>query len=87
MAEDKLEGLLNSHVIQCRGASRNESPVFPEDKSETIVVKVYKNGKTEPLCRYLESGCVAPRCNPERIRIGMGAETEDCLGVCPYSSI
>lgn len=84
MAEDELEGLLNSHVVPCRGASRNESPVFPAEGAETVIVKVYKNGKTEPLCRYLQLGCVTPRCNPERRSMSEG---EDGLGVCPYSSI
>lgn len=85
--EEELEGLLTAFQICCRGASRNESLVFPKDKAETVIVKVYKDGKTEALCRYLEHGCVAPRCNPERVVSGIGAgKTEDILGICPYCS-
>jgi hypothetical protein len=85
MAENELEGLLASHQIQCRGASAGHAPapVFPEEEAESIIVNVYKDGKTQVLCRYMEPRRVIPRCNPEG-RI-LGSEAEDVLGVCPYA--
>jgi len=84
--EQPLEVLLNSYQLGCRGAAKDRKPVLPQDKAEPIIVKVYKDGKIEPLCRYVEIGCVAPRCNPE-LKEGLFTRfTEDDLGVCPYAT-
>jgi len=86
MAENDLLRLVGSHVIQCSGADHDGKPVLLEGRPEQVIVKLYENGKTEPLCRYFEPDCVAPRCNPKRIKdIGI-IHAEDDLGVCHYSS-
>jgi len=88
MAKEQLNELLNSYQIPCRGVDEKGNRVFSEEQAEPVVVKVYRNGKTEALCRYLTIGCVVPRCNPKLIEgIGTNHELgEDNFSLCPYCS-
>ena len=81
-----LEILLSSYEFKCLGANKSRKPIFLQEQAEPVILKVYKDGKTEPLCRYVEMGCVAPRCNPKLIE-GLSIRfTEDDLGICPYAT-
>jgi len=77
MAE-KLE-VITAFNIGCSGCDSNGRPVLRE--KEPVIVKVYKNGASQVLCRYLFTG-VADRCNP----ILDKSKHEDDLEVCPYST-
>lgn len=86
MAQEKpqLELLLATHEFNCRGADKAGNLVLPEDNAEFVIVKVYKDGMTRPLCRYLAWSCIAPRCNPE-LKENVSLR-EDDFGVCPYAT-
>lgn len=72
-----LEGLLKTYSVKCRGIDKNNFPVLNDEQKEHIIVKVYRNGKSEPLCRYItgddEDHCSAPRYKGNK-------------GFCPYKS-
>ncbi|MFH0948905.1 MAG: hypothetical protein V1802_00275 [Candidatus Aenigmatarchaeota archaeon] len=82
MTEKQPEELIDSYRLNCRGTDKDGKHAFPKEEAEPVIIKVYRNGKTNPLCRYAELGCIAQRCNPE-LKIGVH---EDELGVCHYST-
>ena len=84
MIKEQLEGLLNSYQFRCEGIDKEGHPVFPEGQGEPIIVKVYRNGKTRPVCRYLEVQCNPPRCNPESEGIPTVNISKKEFGCCPY---
>ena len=44
--------LVNTHVVKCRGRDKEENPVLAEGEAEEVIVKVYADGHTIPLCRH-----------------------------------
>lgn len=77
----ELEKLLTSHQLNCTARNLDGKPFFTPNNAEPVIIKVYNNGETIPLCRYSFHGVVW-RCNPSLKRV----ETEDELHVCPYYS-
>ena len=88
MTEGKVSEVVASFHFQCRAASKEGRPVLPNDQAEPIIVNVYRDGTSIPLCRYLSSG-MSPYgiCNPD-LRKGIGFQIPDSeFGSCPYSRI
>ena len=60
----KLEGLLRTYSIKCNGIDKNGLLVLDDKMQEKVIVKIYRDGKSMPLCRYLsgdnENRCSAP---------------------------
>lgn len=83
---EKLEVLLSAFQIKCRGIDKNNKHVFSENEAEQAVIKVYKNGRTESLCRCkLYDFGAEGRCNPHLNKIDVSSAKED-FGFCPYCS-
>lgn len=81
-----IDEVVNSHCIQCDFVETREGHIPDKHNTELVIVKVYRSGKTEPLCKYVEMGCVVPRCNWAGLE-GIGVDfPEDKLGICPYAS-
>ncbi|UCG95531.1 MAG: hypothetical protein JSV92_00570 [archaeon] len=71
------KGLIGSHKIKCCGINSLGNEVFDKKLAEDVIVKVYKDGHSEPLCRYnidKEGKCDAV-FNPT-----------DEPGFCPYKT-
>jgi len=77
-----LVKLVTAFQIKCRGVDKDGTECFGETRAPEVIVKVYEDGHTEPLCRCLTKGAVVPRCNPNNINYS----TEDCLSACQYHS-
>jgi len=95
MTEQPLDQIAETRQIVCRGVDmhkfRSDSKIEPvptpliehRDKMETVIVKIYQSGKTEPLCRYLSNGM----CNAVYWLKGGGEEAEmKGRGNCIYVS-
>jgi len=52
--KSQLRGLESSYLIKCRGVSKKEIWPLSEEAAEQVIVKVYRDGHTIPVCRYLE---------------------------------
>ena len=79
MIEKKLEGLLSSYSVKCRGTDCDSKKVLPKGDAEQVIVKVYRNGASEPLCRYL-SGSNSDKCK------ATNTEDETQIGFCVYKT-
>jgi len=77
MKPKRLEGLLKTYLIKCKGIDENENPVLSDEQKEMVIVKVYRNGHSIPLCRYL-SGDNDNHCS--------ASLNKDNKGFCPYRS-
>lgn len=77
---------MQAFQIQCSGANKNGSSCFlADEEKEPVIIKVYENGLTVPLCRYAHiSDSRLMKCNPNLQEVS-GAK-EDKLGDCPYST-
>jgi len=71
----KLEGIAGTHLIECRGINSDKKPVLSDNKKETVIVKIYKNGHSIPICRYLD-GMNDNKC--------YASSKETDYGFCPY---
>lgn len=79
------EELIASHRIKCQAVDEAGAQYLRKEDSEAVIVNVYKDGRTEVLCRYVEWGCVIPRCNPVLRRGVITSFSEDELGDCMYA--
>jgi len=73
----KLEGIANAIPKKCRGNDINDKSVLPRWRKEEIIVKVYRDGHSIPLCKYIsgdsDNKCSAPSNTKNH-------------GYCPYRS-
>jgi len=80
-----MHTLATALKIDCKGVSLETVETLGENREisvsalkskeveEAVIVKVYKDGRSEPLCKYLSEGkCTADSLNPEN------------QGYCPY---
>jgi hypothetical protein len=82
MAEDNdLQGLIGAFQLECRGCNKAGGKVLSEENAESVVVKVYKDGSSEPLCRYLKKDAHLYKC----IALSLDKESQD-NGHCPQKS-
>jgi len=82
MAEN-LKKIVSAFQLYCKGADKDQKPVFSENTKSSVIVRVYEDGSAIPLCRYVERLCVTPRCNPKLVRDA--SSHEDDYGTCIYS--
>ena len=77
MEPKKLEGLIKTYSIKCNGTDKHENPVLSDKQKEPVIVKIHRNGRSTPLCKYL-CGDYDSRCS--------ASLNEDDKGICPYKS-
>jgi len=93
MEKQKLEGLVKAHLLKCQGvrSADDRSPVLDKKEAVQVVVKVYKDGKSTPLCNFAyENGsgailCTASRVNQTYNEFKDKARTE-FVPLCPFAS-
>ena len=61
----RINEVIATHQLFCNGMAEVKGGVFldvlSDDTKKEIIVKVYKNGKTIPLCGYFhDNKCTAP---------------------------
>jgi len=76
---DDLKTIVASHDIECLGCNSDRDDVF-EEGGEDVVVLVFKDGMTKPLCKYYQENinhCTA---------LGNKPDERKNWGICPYYS-
>lgn len=68
--------LFKAWETECRGNNLENAQILSEKDKIGVLVRVYKDGHTEPICKYL-SGNFKDKCNVSRLE-----EAEK--GFCPY---
>lgn len=64
---------IGSHRIDCRGIDEGDKKVLKKSEAEPVIVRIYHDGKSLPLCRYLiGSDC----CSASKL--------EEKNVICPY---
>jgi len=69
-----LDLLISSHLIACRGINCNNNPLLPKENAEPVIVNIYKNGTSSPLCRYYSGR--DKKCSVHH--------NDESQGRCPY---
>ncbi len=78
----KLDEIVNSYLINCRGIEYGKGgqgnvivlSILSKENAEPVIIKIYKSGKSVPLCKYLyDNLCIEP-------------ENTNDQGKCPYCS-
>ncbi len=72
----KHDEIINSHRVECQGVNRNNRKAFI--RAENVIVKIYKSGRSEPLCRYFKLVSDFHVCNPMNIKSDDIMEFGDC---------
>ncbi len=72
--------IINSHKVKCFGITRDNKKVLKEP--EDVIVKIFKSGKTKPLCRYFKLVDNMHICNSLQVK------SDDFMdfGDCPFYS-
>lgn len=80
MEPTELEGLLETREKECKGVDEDNKPVFSKGTEEIVIIKIYKDGRTYPLCRYLLDDI---KCNPTLVNTESVTDKSK-LGYCLY---
>ena len=70
---------LETQIIQCRGIDLNCKQPLKKSKAETIILMIYKDGTTIPMCRYI-TGAETNICSASTDY----SHTEQNYTFCPY---
>lgn len=70
---DEIEGLIATHFLVCRGIDNRRYPVLDEKSGVNVIVRVAHDGRSAPLCPYIDRG----RCAPPSV-------SDSMQGKCPY---
>ena len=70
---DNLFNVIRSHEVHCRGFDVDNDPVLEE--ALDVIIVVYRDGMSVPLCNYCSSG--SRRCETVEEKIEQG--------ICPFS--
>ena len=72
---NKLREIANSHNFDCGAVDASGDWVFDSENTEEVVLLVYRDGMTWPLCRCYDTE--TSKCKAE--------EDEENRGLCIYS--